>query len=128
MRVLIERWTFKITTDKTKKFRKVFAFKKQSTLFRSIITYTRLLPAFKIFSEKGFNHYLEYKINTCEQVIGNISTVTNNCEISNAKVSMKIEFLNKQEIFKLEEEQVNLFKIEIKKLSKRFIFEVSNSI
>jgi hypothetical protein len=106
VRVLIERWAFKITTDKNKKFRKVFAYKKQSTLFRSIITYTRLLPAFKFFSEKGFNHYLEYKINTGEQIIGSISTVCNTCEVSNAKISMKIEFLNKQEIFKLEEELV----------------------
>ena len=106
MRVLIERWTFKITTDKNKKFRKVFAYKKQSTLFRSIITYTRLLPAFKIFSEKGFNHYLEYKINTGDQMTGNISTVRNSCEMSNGTISMKIEFLNKQEIFKLEEELV----------------------
>lgn len=115
VKIVIERWKFALVSDKGKKFRNIYSVKKLSTLIRTVYSYTRLLPAFHLFLKKGFDYVLDYKLYYNDQNLSKdtddyfktkCNVFKNACDISIGKINLQIEFLLKNDIFKIEEEMV----------------------
>lgn len=105
---VIEEWiiTFKhIDLTKEKTLRKGYLYKKLTSLIRSIITLTRILPVYSLSSKSEFDYFFEFKINS------NLSINTDSYKsIKFDRVSDKIgniilecNYLSKLEIFRLED-------------------------
>lgn len=134
---LIERWEFKTlcNLNENRKYRHIFTLKKLSTFLRTVYTYTRVLPAFHLYSKKGFDYNLEYKIdyqlenqNISEEPGKNnlgsqlefeskSKKFKNVLDLALGKVNLEISYLNKIDIMKFEEELLPKNKLQNLQLS-----------
>jgi hypothetical protein len=104
IRILIEKWSL-IVFDKGKE-KDLITY---MTLVRSLYTYSRILPAYTFFKNTGFNYNLDYAVYFNDNLRRNYDYFSKkrhflNNELLNVKLT--IEYLNKAEIFKIEEEMV----------------------
>ncbi len=90
-----------------KKYRKVSAIKKVSTLLRTIYTYTRFLPAYDLAQKVGFDYILEFKSlfdPTTDQNLSNLKkTFKHQIDINIGSISFSVKYVDKNEIFQMEQ-------------------------
>lgn len=107
-----------------KKFRKTFTKKRMINFIRTIYSYTRNLPAFTLFTKKGFDYNLEYKFYHGNQNLSSYlfydnflkvrKKIKNDCDVGVGVIRLEVEYLLKNDIFQFEQEIVtNLYFIYI---------------
>jgi hypothetical protein len=104
IKILIEKWSL-IVFDKGK----VKDLKRYITLIRTVYTYSRILPAYNLFKNKGFNYIIDYSFYFNDSLCAKNEYFLKkrhslNIELLNVKLS--IEYITKSEIFKIEEDMV----------------------
>ena len=107
-----------------KKYRKVSAVKKLSTLLRTVYTYTRFLPAFDLGQRLSFDYNLEckcYFLPSGDQNISNCSNlkrrIKHKVDVNIGLIAYSVSFLDKSDIFLMEQSIVKIFNIRKHKLS-----------
>jgi hypothetical protein len=105
MKILIEQWS--LTVYDKGKLNDISSF---MTMIRSVYTYSRILPAFTFFKNTGLNCSLDACVyfnddlrSGCEYFTKKRHFINN--ELTSVKLS--IEYIDKCDIFKIEEEMVS---------------------
>lgn len=77
-------------------------------MLRSVYSISRFLPAYSLFNKNGFNYCFEYRLFLSPKNQNKFPNVHTskikiaNCDLSN--ISINVEYMNKREVFQLEEE------------------------
>jgi hypothetical protein len=114
IKFLIEKWSFNyIINDKNKKIRKVLLLKKIGCLIRTLYGYTRILPAYNLFINNVSDYHLQYRIDTYNsdnsdnKLFNEKKKITNNCcDFGSGKINLRVEYINKIDIFAIEDKFV----------------------
>jgi hypothetical protein len=116
IKFLIEKWSFNyIINDKNKKIRKILLLKKIGCFIRTLYGYTKILPAYNLYINNVSDYHLQYKINgdnnsdndSDNKLFNEKKKVSSNCcDFGVGKINFRVEYINKIDIFAIEDKFV----------------------
>jgi hypothetical protein len=114
IKFIVETWRFLIKlNNKSNKnsysFRKLTIVKKLSVLLRTILTTSKMLPLYGLSTKQGFDFSFTYELFTGEfSNLDNSKKINfNNYSDNIGSLSVEVDYINKNDVFKIEENIVN---------------------